>query len=223
MLPISEEYLHSPCEIYAKDNTPLLIGYLSQFCDDGIQISPREGHLPVIHNHTTVKINIMNDTLGFKVLVGLVYLSTEQMIRVINLQNIMDYEKRNFFRVKVNLEAKAFPVLKTESSLSAAKTDPMKKTKRIHIHDISLSGLYFLCGCKLEIGDHLIVKLNLYHTSIALLGKIVREVPTDLESNYGYGCEFLDNSGKQFDVLCKYLFDCQREQIQIMKQRLSEI
>lgn len=22
MLPISEEYLHSPCEIYAKDNTP---------------------------------------------------------------------------------------------------------------------------------------------------------------------------------------------------------
>lgn len=212
MLPISEQYLNSPCEIRSMENAPILMGYISAFVDDGIQISSKEDALPLIHCNSTVKISILNSTLGFKVLIGRVYLSTASFIRIVDAQNAMDYEKRNFFRVKVNIDSKAFPVTPTENG--SISQEPIK----IHLRDISLSGLFFVSDSNLAVEDKLIVSLNLYNTAVSLLCKIIRKIPVEMGTADGYGCEFLDNTGKQFDLLCKYLFDCQREQIAIMKQ-----
>lgn len=188
------------------------MGYISAFVDDGIQISSKEDALPLIHCNSTVKISILNSTLGFKVLIGRVYLSTASFIRIVDAQNAMDYEKRNFFRVKVNINSKAFPVTPTENG--SISQEPIK----IHLRDISLSGLFFVSDSNLAVEDKLIVSLNLYNTAVSLLCKIIRKIPVEMGTADGYGCEFLDNTGKQFDLLCKYLFDCQREQIAIMKQ-----
>lgn len=212
MLPISEQYLNSPCEIRSMENAPILMGYISDFVGDGIQISSKEDALPLIHCNTTVKISILNSTLGFKVLIGRVYLSTASFIRIVDAQNAMDYEKRNFFRVKVNIDSKAFPVTPAENG--SISQEPIK----IHLRDISLSGLFFVSDSNLAVEDKLIVSLNLYDTAVSLLCKIIRKIPVEMGTADGYGCEFLDNTGKQFDLLCKYLFDCQREQIAIMKQ-----
>lgn len=216
MLPISEKYLHSPCEVRTMENAPILIGYISDFVEDGIQIASREDRLPLIHCNTTVKISVMNSELGFKILVGKVYLSTEEFLRVVDVQSAMDYEKRNFFRVKVNVETDAFPV-KAVSDTGAA-TSPAGDPIRVKLRDISLSGLFLVPDRSMNEGDQLIVNLDLYGTVVSLLCKIVRKFPVELGTEDGYGCEFLDNSGKQFDLLSKYLFDCQREQIQMMKQ-----
>lgn len=215
MLPISEQYLNSPCEVRTMENSPLLMGYISRFVEDGIEIVSKDDRLPLIHCNTMAKISIMNGTLGFKILIGRVYLSTVEFIRIVDLQNVMDFEKRNFFRVRVNLPAKAFPVAKTDASSEPA---PIRKPLAAVVRDISLSGLLFLSDQKLELGDQLIVSLDLHSTGISLLSKIVRECPGTRSIRFGYGCEYLDNTGKQFDVLCKYLFDCQREQVQIMRQ-----
>lgn len=188
------------------------MGYISDFVGDGIQISSKEDALPLIHCNTTVKISILNSTLGFKVLIGRVYLSTASFIRIVDAQNAMDYEKRNFFRVKVNIDSKAFPVTPAENG--SISQEPIK----IHLRDISLSGLFFVSDSNLAVEDKLIVSLNLYDTAVSLLCKIIRKIPVEMGTADGYGCEFLDNTGKQFDLLCKYLFDCQREQIAIMKQ-----
>lgn len=220
MLPISEKYLQSPCEVRSMENTPILMGYLSEFVEDGIQISSKEDHLPLIHCNSTVKISVMNNTLGFKILIGRVYLSTDDFLRVVDVQTAMDYEKRNFFRVKVSVDTEAFPVP------AVAETDdvslPMREPIRIRIRDISLSGIFFISSCSMDIGDQLIVNMELYGTVVSLLCKIMRKIPVELGTEDGYGCEFLDNSGKQFDLLCRYLFDCQREQIQTMKQYARE-
>lgn len=221
MLSVSERYLHSPCEIHAMDNTPLLIGYISGFPDGSIEITSENDCLPIIHCNTTVKVSIMNDALGFRVLVGHVYLSTGEMIRIVDLQDAANYEKRNFFRVKVGLEAKAYLIAETEN-FSAANLEPQGKPFEIHIHNISLGGLYFICGCKLKAGDHLVVKVNIYHTILSLITKVIREIPINSRSKSSYGCEFLDNSGRQFDLLCKYLFACQREQIHRIRQNLPK-
>lgn len=194
------------------ENAPILMGYISDFVGDGIQISSKEDALPLIHCNTTVKISILNSTLGFKVLIGRVYLSTASFIRIVDAQNAMDYEKRNFFRVKVNIDSKAFPVTPAENG--SISQEPIK----IHLRDISLSGLFFVSDSNLAVEDKLIVSLNLYDTAVSLLCKIIRKIPVEMGTADGYGCEFLDNTGKQFDLLCKYLFDCQREQIAIMKQ-----
>lgn len=212
MLPISEQYLLSPCEIRSMENAPILMGYISKFVNDGIQIESKEDCLPLIHCNSTVKISVLNSTLGFKVLIGRVYLSTGEFIRIVDVQNAMDYEKRQFFRVKVTVNTTAFPVAPAENG--SISENPIK----VHIRDISLSGLFFVSDFNLDIGDKLIVSMNLYDTAVSLLCKVIRKFPVEMGTADGYGCEFLDNTGKQFDLLCKYLFDCQREQIQLMKQ-----
>lgn len=220
MLPISEQYLLSPCEVRSMENTPILVGYIGAFTRDGIQISPKEDRMPLIHCNTTVKVSVMNSTLGFRILIGRVYLSTESFLRVVDLQNVMDYEKRNFFRVRVSISTEAFPVPPVTETRDISH--PTSQPVQIGIRDVSLSGMLFISSASLEIGDQLIVKLDLSGTVVSLLCKIVRKFPVELGTQDGYGCEFLDTTGKQFDLLCKYLFDCQREQIQIMRQYAEE-
>jgi hypothetical protein len=219
MLPISEQYLHSPCEVRSMENSLFLMGHISSFTRDGIQIESID-RMPIIHCNTTVKISVMNSKLGFQTLVGKVYLSTDSMLRVVDLQNAVDYEKRNFFRVKVDTVAEAVPILPVTES--EKETKPIRKPVRIVVRDISLSGIFFVSGLELSIGDQLIVNLDIYGTVVSLLCKVVRKSSVELGTKNGYGCEYLDNSGKQFDLLCKYLFDCQREQIQMMKQYAEE-
>ena len=222
MLPISEKYLLSPCEVHSMANTPILVGYIGNFVEDGIKIVPREDRLPLIHCNTTVKISVMNNALGFKILIGKVYLSTDEFLRVVDLQTAANYEKRNFFRVKVRLEAEAFPVKASAEEPDPAEDVlalPVGDSFRILIRDISLSGLFLTTGRAMEPGDRFAVRLGLYGADVPLLCRVVRKLPVELGTEDGYGCEFLNNSGRQFDLLCRYLYDCQREQIQAMRER----
>jgi hypothetical protein len=220
MLPISEQYLNSPCEVCSMENSLILLGYISSFLEDGIQIESKEDKMPIIHCNTPVKIRVMNSKLGFRILVGRVYLSTDSLLRVVEVQDCMDYEKRKFFRVRVDTVAEAIPVPPVTEN--EENTEPIRPI-RVEIRDISLSGLFFISGLEMSIGDQLIVNLSIYDTVISLVCKVVRIIPMELRTKKGYGCEFLDTSGKQFDLLCKYLFDCQRQQIQMMKRYAEEL
>ncbi|MVB09765.1 PilZ domain protein [Caprobacter fermentans] len=212
MLPLPENYLRSPCEVKAMDNKPILTGYLDGTSDNEIQIVNKSDPLPVVHCNTTVRISIFNSTLGFRVLVGKVYLSTPVFIRISDVQSEADYEKRNFFRVRVDLAAEVLP---EDDRGNVRREEPPVPVK---IRDLSLSGLYFKSAIKLETGDRLSVRLKLYDSVVSISCKIVRKLVVERAQEDGYGCEFLQNSGPTFDLLCKYLFECQREQIRMMKE-----
>lgn len=219
MLPVSDQYLRSPCEVKTMENAPLLTGTLSNVADGEIQISGQNDFLPIIHCNTTVKVSIFNNTLGFKVLIGKVYLSTREWIRLSDVQSAADYEKRNFFRVRVSLAAEA----RMSSAAAMAPVNEAQKvgndeTFPIRIRDLSLSGLFFTSSKKIPLNTPLAVNFELYDTKISVLCKVLRPVPGKATEPDGYGCEFLDNSGSQFDLLCKYLFACQREQLRIARQ-----
>lgn len=209
MLPISEQYLLSPCELKSMENVPLLTGHLTGVSEGGIQISSTNDELPIVHCNTILKINVFSNTLGFRVLIGKVYLSTKEFIRLVEVQSELEYERRNFFRVKVDLQLNAYPVSEEDDEGFPAQPFPVR------VQNLSLSGLMLSSGRELRINDRLIVTLPLYGSMVSLLCKVVRKLPEDSSC---YGCEFLDNSGSQFDLLCRYLFDCQREQIRLMKQ-----
>jgi hypothetical protein len=212
MLPISEQYLLSPCEVKSMENVLILSGYISSITEEGLQISTKEDPLPVIHCNSTVKVSIFHNMLGFKVLIGKVYLSTSEFLRVVEIQSAAEYEKRNFFRVRVSIESSAF--LLQDGGEENVQGTPFP----IQIRDLSLSGMYFVCTRALKIANRVIVNLNLYDSSVSLLCKVVRKTVVEMGTADGYGCEFLDNTGHQYDLLCKYLFDCQREQIRMIRQ-----
>jgi hypothetical protein len=213
MLPIPEDYLRSPCEVKAMDNKPILTGYVGWIGENEIQIINQSEPLPVVHCNTTVRISIFNSALGFRVLVGKVYLSAPEFIRISDVQSLTDYEKRNFFRVSVEIEAEASPENEEGKVLENRPAIP------ISIKNLSLSGLYFISPQKLGIGDRLSVPLNLCDSAVSFSCRVVRKLVVERAQEDGYGCEFLNNSGPMGDLLCKYLFDRQREQIRTMKER----
>ncbi len=215
MLPVPEQYVSFPCEIKLMNGDPILYGCISRIADDEMEISGKDGRLPIVHCNTIVKLNLYHRTLGFKALVGKVYLSTETLIRVVNLQLAADYEKRNFFRVRACLECSIMPVSKNGGGNNGNRRFYPAVTE-----NLSLGGLLFSCGEKLEAGEALIVCLKLYSAALSLPCKIIRRSGGP-GTQWKYGCEFLDNTGRQFDVICRYLFDCQRDQICMIKQKQS--
>ena len=215
MLPIPENYIGSPCEVKAMDNKPILAGSLTGIKPGEIQITNKLDQLPVVHCNTTVKISIYNNLLGFRVLVGKVYLSSQEFIRITDIQTETDYEKRNFFRVKVEI--------KTEARKEDEEGHPIWEEPPfpVIIKDLSLSGLYLTSPKKLKINDLISVTMNVHNTPMSFHCKVVRNLVTKYSLEEGHGCEFIENYGPKFDLLCKYLFDCQREQIHRAKTNQS--
>ena len=216
MLPLSENYLLSPCEVKSLENIPILTGYLSKIREDGIQISGKTDELPILHCDTTVKISIFNSKLGFLVLMGRVYLSTPEIVRIVDVQSETDFEKRNFFRVRVDMAARAHLM---RNDRGVGPQGDVSFTVRVQ--DLSLSGMFFLCGRPLDVEDQIVADLKLTDTVVSLPCRIVRKIKTEQAGTEGFGCEFLDSSGRQYDLLCKYLFDRQREQLRRIKQNLT--
>lgn len=212
MLPITEQYLQSPCEVKTISNDLITTGSIRVIRKDTIEVANELDTLPIVHCDTLVKVNVYNNNIGFRVLVGKVFLSTPDFMRIIEVQNLTDFERRDFFRIKVDLTAKAYLI---ENDVPENGTLHLFT---IHVSDLSLGGLFIKTKKKLEVGQRLVVNLVLLDsTSIAFCCEVQREQPITVISN-GYGCAFLDNSTRQFDLLCKYIFDKQREQIRSTKE-----
>lgn len=213
MLPLSEKYLFSPCEVKSLENFPLLVGYLSSIRDKSIQISGKTEKLPIIHCSTNVKINLFNSTYGFRVLAGQVYLSTPNFIRIVDVQSEAEFEKRNFFRVRLDIPAHA-RLRRDDQDVEQEAEPPFP----IRVQDLSLSGMLFRSSRPLAINDRILASLKLGDTVVFLPCRVVRKTKPGWTGDESYGCEFLSSSGRQYDLLCKYLFDRQREQISKVKQ-----
>ena len=202
---LDETYTYSFCEVKTTANELLFTGVVDRVSGGSLDITGNGDNLPLLERGTFVKINIFNDALGFKILVGSIYLSGKTLVRVTDLQNLADYERRNFFRIRVDIRAKAYAA---EGELAAGFP--------IHVLDLSLSGLFMKTKQKLADGQIFKVTLNLPAGEPVLCRCIVQREHAD-ENVYGYGCSFLDNSSAQTDTICKYIFQKQREQIRIAK------
>jgi hypothetical protein len=209
MLPISEQYLYSSCEIESFSNKLITIGYLGNIRDDGIQILSRSDILPILHCNMPVKININNKSLGFKVLVGKVFLSSPEMMQITDLQNLADFDRRNFFRLRVKMEAVAY--------LLQSETPDTEHPLAVTVTDLSLSGAFITTTEPLEFGQKFMVTLKLSNVSVPFCCQVQREQFVDY-THKGYGCAFSGSSPRQFDLLCSFIFNEQREQIKMVRE-----
>lgn len=208
MLPIAKEYLYSPCEIKTLTNRLLATGSLGGILEDALQIVNNLDFLPTLHCNMQVKVSIYNSTLGFKVLVGKVFLSTSDMMQITDIQSLADFERRNFFRLDVSIAAKAFLI---NEDLSEDKD-----SFDITVTDLSLSGIFIHTQQSLEAGHMFVTTLKLSELDISFRCQVQREQPVDFPYN-GYGCAFCGSSNRHYDLLCKYIFEMQREQIKFSK------
>ena len=215
MLPIPENYLQSVCEIRTPEGRVLCTGILEEMSDETIQICKHAEILPTLHCDTFVDIQVLHKTLESKLLVGKVYLSTSDMMRIVEVQNLSDFERRDFFRLKVSMNTQAYVLSQGESEAAeAVQLFPIRVT------DLSLSGCFIETKKKLEPGDRLVAAFPLTNSRLSFTCQVQRTTPSESRYN-GYGCMFLEMTKRQNDLLCTYIFEKQREQIKKSRSHLD--
>ncbi len=212
MLPLSEEYLSCRCEMKTLDNAPVASGVLSKMSEDRFVITSPGDRLPVIHCKTTVKVNVYGSRSELRVLIGSVYLSTPKMLLLTDIKTVADYEKRSSYRIKVDIQTKACLL-----SGDPAEKVPVETFDAV-IFNMSVCGAALKAPLKLKTGDRIIIYLTLYNTKFPLNGRIGRVITPYADGFGEYGCRFTEPSDRDIDLVSRYIFDCQREQIRLMKQ-----
>lgn len=205
MLPIPLEYISSVCEVKTLENDLVCTGTINDVTDDYIEITDRTGKMPGVMYGLEVKVNIYNSKQGFRVVVGTVYTSSDQFIRLVDISNILDYERRHFFRVETKMFGYMKPAVRPMS-----EDEP--EEERVTVRDISLGGALIETENELHIGDRFKLRLNLAHNSV-VFSCAVRRIKDSPESKHLYGCAFDGYSDFQSNILCAYIFQRQKEHI----------
>lgn len=203
MLPIPETYLHCACEIKTLEGILLGNGSLNSIAEDSVRIARADGFLPTVPNGALVSLRFSQPSGENKTLIGKVSLSGPEKMRVDEVQNLSDYERRNFFRVKTVINTLVHPVLEETSDFSSVQ--PFQ----VRITDLSISGCFIESRKKLETGSRFMLALPLFSEKTSLLCKVHRIMKSENRFN-GYGCVFINNTSRQNDLLCQYLFEQQR-------------
>lgn len=215
MSGIGQEYLESVCEVKTMTNSLLTMGYISEIDNelDYIRVQNKEEDLMTIAYDTLVKISVFNSKLGFKVLVGRVFLSNPKFIKIVQVTSLVDYERRAFFRVPVTIPAEIHEIAYSDGHKGLGKL-----ILKCDIKDISLNGMFIKTENYFEIGRKYIVTFELPESStMNLILRISRHEKNELKS--GYGCRLEDVSERQGDIIYKYIFRKQSEIIRKMRAK----
>lgn len=202
-LPIKKAYEGSVCEIKSMDNELIAIGRIKEITTEYIKIMSDKKELNMVDYGTPVKINLFNARIGFRVLVGSVYTSTRMEMTLNSVYNLVDKERRNFFRVDMYIPARIL--------YSKSPRDEFMTEDSIIILDMSLSGLKFKTNSVFEMDSTFTIELKLNPKKKSVFQcKIIREIETKDNHNC-YGSEFVYSKSEDADMLCSYLFKKQRE------------
>lgn len=212
-LPV--EYLGSQCEVKTLQNDLLAVGVLKKAEDEKLYIGAAKGEvMPTLPYRQKVKLVAFNSELGSTIVTGNVYLSNPEFVCVNDVEMLVDYEKRNFFRVNVSMH--------TAIDFHDAETGKFI-TVPADIKDLSLSGISFSCNAAFQVGDHLEILLCLLEARRMYYKCIIRRImehPKE-EGISVYGCSFERMTNEMSTALCAFLFQQQRLQIHKSKRNVS--
>lgn len=203
---IAKEYAESVCEIKSMSNILVAVGKVREVNEEYIKIYSGKNELRVLNFHERIKINIFNAKLGFKVIEGTVFTSTPGELSISEVSVITEKERRNFFRVDMELDAVVMFKKRGPAHELAAK-----------VLDMSLSGLRFKADHEFEIDDSVSVVVDLSANKrpggklYTLPCQVVRVVEEDTRNELQYGCVFTGDQNEYSDALCSFLFKKQRE------------
>lgn len=207
MSGLEQDYKGSVCEIKTMSNALLTMGSIAEIDEemDFIKVENDEEELMVISYDTLVKVSVYNAKLGFKVLVGRVFLSTPKFVKIVQVTSLVDYERRAFFRVPVDIPAKIYHLEVEDGNKMCGEL--IEETR---IKDMSLSGMFIRSNFPYGVQKRYMVCFDLTgNVTINLICKVARHEQNEVKS--GYGLLFEDMSERQGDTIYKYIFKRQSE------------
>lgn len=212
MFSLPDTYIGSSCVIKTKNNDLLTMGTMYRIRNSYMDISNTRNELTEIPYNLLIKIEVYNTQIGFRVLLGKVYISTKKLLRVIDISEATGDERREYFRVNVHGKGYIYDLSRTLLGLENEEEDEAEDGIEVDLVDISLGGLLFKTRETFEVGERLHIRLpDIENTR--LFDCIVRR-HVDFEGDFnGYGCELQDLDSVQEDRLYKFILKRQNEQL----------
>jgi hypothetical protein len=221
MLAVPQEYVGALCEIKSLSNDLLATGRIIKIDQSALELAAAEDdRIPLLQYRMPVKLFIYSAREGTRVLVGIVYLSTENFVRVEEIKPLQDFERRGAFRVNTMVTGRLNVLLSEEEQAAfdaaLAAASPAEAEKMLHesvlevrLMDISLTGARLQSPVPLNPGARYFIEFSLFDTPMSLCLSVQRLIRMS-EDEVQYGCSFFDFSERQMDALCKELFQMQR-------------
>lgn len=207
MAALDERYKNSICEVKGVRNELLTTGRINTITEDSMElIHPDDDKMPLLAYNTTVKIGVFNAKLGFRMLMGVVYISTSEFLRITNLKTLQEFERRGFFRMQVHIPTKIYQIT-DEGGEPGGEPSPAIP---VMLEDISLSGVQISIPDKMEIRDTFAIEVQLFKRRMMFNCRVARVARQMDDGRFYYGCAFYDHTERQMDDLCYDLFQLQR-------------
>ena len=168
MVDLSDGYVGSSCVIKAKNNDLITMGVMHRIGKNFIDIGSSRNELPSIPYNLLVKIEIYNTQIGFKVLIGRVYLSSPKLARVIDLNEATNDERREYFRISTRDTGVIYNCMRGDDILDMEEESTDYNGLKVHLVDISLGGLMFRTDEIFKINDRLNIVIPVSYTHLTL-------------------------------------------------------
>jgi ABC-type multidrug transport system fused ATPase/permease subunit len=225
-------YVSSPCRLRSLDNSTICSGRIIEIDNENIVVRMIPELRSVIPYNQSLKLSILNNKLGNRTLIATVFASTTKIVKLFDIKQVEDFEKRGYYRINVSLQGKVMPYsnysepsfekisanellnLSDDSEAEAKDRDVAESRSRINVNikNISLSGVFFSGPMNMEVGEKLIIEIYTPMGKITL-GAVIRRKTEPEAGDIEYGCEFEPYPDKVEDALWKYMMQKELENI----------
>lgn len=208
MYSLSSSYLGAACDLLTLDNKLMTNGRVTRIGEDFIEVSNALGVMALRKYEDRVKAEIKH-ARGNVVIEGRLYLPTMQFFRVVDMDCLATNDKREFFRVPMD-----------ETAVVSKKTVDGRKGMDfgVKLVDLSIGGCQIHSSLAFQTGQTILVGIKINGELIRMEGEIKRTLPNN-GHGYNYGIQFENNSDRNKDIVCQYLFKIQKDTINEIKEK----
>lgn len=207
-------------EVLNASNEVMFRARVTEFDGEAIKIeNDLGGEVPPVMYNSEFKLRGHLSDDRRVVYHGTVCGSTKTMWKMDQLANWFTWEKREFFRQNISVEALVTRV----KWAGDAKDDPVRKEEKFKckLLDVSGGGVLLACDAPYNRGDHLRVgNAEILPENEPFSFRVsVRRAEQARYTNL-YGCQFLNMSPSEQDRLVRAIFTLQREEAKRLRGKL---
>ena len=235
MLPVSSDYLGGNVEVRNVSSGALLTaGKIIKIDHEALELAAsRDGFMPLLQYRMPVKLYVTAPKASLErvVLFAVVYLSTENFLRVEDVKTLEDFERRGAFRVMTASPGKLYPLLNERQreqyevrirSMYPKEADQLlaQQYLNVRVMDVSLTGVRIASRLPLSALERYRVEFTPLEQEMSFNLRLQRliHMPDGAEH---YGCSFYDTAQYQIDALLRDLFQIQRLERSRQQTRLE--
>lgn len=212
MVDLPDGYVGSSCVMKAKNNDLISMGVLHRIGKNFIDIGSSRNELPTVPYNLLVKVEVYNTQLGFRVLIGRVYLSSPKLARITDLNEATNDERREYFRISTRDQGIIYNFMRMDGEAETEEPDTDYNGLKVRLVDISLGGLMFRSKEEFRVDDKFNIVIPAMGDTMLFSCEVRRQVERP-DGEYGYGCEFMDMATQQEDLLYRYILKRQSDQL----------